>query len=88
MTGHPNRRPIQPPPAGSAADDDRDDACADAIEPHLSRLLARADAAGWARSEALTAILSWTLWKRESTSWTSMMADNLGSSVVTGPRLF
>lgn len=58
MTGHPNRRPIQPPPAGSAADDDRDDACADAIEPHLSRLLARADAAGWARPETLTAILS------------------------------
>ena len=58
MTSHPNRRPIQPPPAGSTADDDRDDACADAIAPHLRRLMARADAAGWARPETLTAILS------------------------------
>jgi len=55
---HPNRGPIQPPPAGSDVSDDRDDTCADAIAPHLHRLIYKASTAGWSEAEILTAILS------------------------------
>lgn len=39
-------------------EDDRDEACADAIEPHIRRLAERADAAGWSQAEVATAILA------------------------------
>ena len=46
------------PPPGSNASEDRDDACADAIEGDLSRLLELATDAGWHRAEVTVAILS------------------------------
>ena len=49
------------PPPGSTSDDDRDDACAEAIEGDLSRLMELALDAGWHRGEVLTAILSLVL---------------------------
>ena len=49
------------PPPGSTSDEDRDDACADAIEGDLSRLMDLALSAGWHRGEVLTAMLSLVL---------------------------
>lgn len=49
------------PPPGSTADEDRDDACADAIEGDLSRLMELATDAGWHRAEVQVAILSLTI---------------------------
>jgi hypothetical protein len=46
------------PPPGSSADDDRDDACQDAIEPELTRIVAMAESAGWHRAEIDTALLA------------------------------
>lgn len=50
-----------PPPNGTTEDDDRDDACYDAIEPELNQLAERAVAAGWSIAEVLTAILAITV---------------------------
>lgn len=49
------------PPPGSTADEDRDDACADAIEGDLSRLVELATDAGWHRAEIVAAMLSLTV---------------------------
>lgn len=46
------------PPPGSTADQDRDDACAEAVEGDLSRLFELATDAGWQRAEVQVAILS------------------------------
>lgn len=46
------------PPPGSSAADDRDDACQDAIEPDLTRIVALAEGAGWHRSEVAAAIIA------------------------------
>lgn len=49
------------PPPGSSANEDRDDACADAMEGDLSRLVELATDAGWNRAEVQVAILSLTV---------------------------
>ena len=49
------------PPPGSSADDDRDDACAEAVEPRLTELVCMAEAAGWHRAEVMVAILALTV---------------------------
>lgn len=49
------------PPPGSLPDDDRDDACADALEGDLSRLVELATDAGWLRAEVSVAIFSLAL---------------------------
>lgn len=49
------------PPPGTTDADDRDDACADAVEGDLSRLVLLATDAGWHRAEVMTAILSLTI---------------------------
>lgn len=46
------------PPPGSTADQDRDDACQDAMEPELTRIVHMAEGAGWHRAEIITAILA------------------------------
>lgn len=46
------------PPPGSTADQDRDAACAEALEPDLTRLVEIAEAAGWERAEIDTALLA------------------------------
>lgn len=46
------------PPPGTTAEQDRDDACADAVEGDLSRLVELATDAGWHRAEVQVAILS------------------------------
>lgn len=45
------------PPPGTTDADDRDDACQDAIEPELTRIVALAEGAGWHRAEIVTAIM-------------------------------
>jgi len=49
------------PPPGSTADDDRDDACAEALEPELTRIVGMAEAAGWHRAEIVVAIMALSL---------------------------
>lgn len=49
---------ISPPPPGTTPEQDRDDACADAVEGDLSRLVELATDAGWHRAEVQVAILS------------------------------
>lgn len=49
------------PPPGSTWTDDRDDACADALERYLSRMVELAESAGWHRAEIDAAILSLTV---------------------------
>ena len=51
---------IAPPPETTDVDD-RDDACADAMEGDLSRLVELATDAGWQRGEVMVAILSLTV---------------------------
>lgn len=49
------------PPPGSTSEQDRDDACAEALEPDLTRLTLLAQAAGWERAEIATAMLALSL---------------------------
>ena len=49
------------PPPGTSDDDDRDDACQDALEPELTRLMQMAVDAGWHPAEITTAILALTV---------------------------
>lgn len=49
------------PPPGTTDADDRDDACQDAIEPELTRIVALAEGAGWHRAEIVTAIFALSL---------------------------
>lgn len=49
------------PPPGSTADQDRDDACAEALEPELTRIVGMAEAAGWQRAEIVVAIIALSL---------------------------
>jgi hypothetical protein len=46
------------PPPGTTDADDRDDACQDAMEPELTRLMILAEGAGWHRAEIMTAIVA------------------------------
>lgn len=46
------------PPPGSSVADDRDDACAEAIEPELTRLVQMAEGAGWHRGEVSVAMIA------------------------------
>ncbi|OUI92548.1 hypothetical protein HK19_01070 [Acetobacter persici] len=52
---------IAPPPASLHPDADRDEPCAEALEPHLDNLLARATQAGWHPAEVVTAVLGWSV---------------------------
>jgi hypothetical protein len=49
------------PPPGTTDADDRDDACQDALEPELTRIVAMAEGAGWHRAEIVTAIFALSL---------------------------
>lgn len=49
------------PPPGTTDHDTRDDACQDAIEPELTRIVALAEAAGWHRAEVVAAIMALSL---------------------------
>lgn len=49
------------PPPGTSADDDRDDACAEAIEPELTRIVGMAEVSGWHRAEIIVAIMALSL---------------------------
>lgn len=46
------------PPAGSTPNDDRDDACYEAIAPSIGAVTAAARDVGWTDAETLTAILA------------------------------
>jgi transcriptional regulator with XRE-family HTH domain len=47
------------PPSSIGPEIDRDDACAEAIDPHLDALAARTEAAGWHPAEVVAAVISW-----------------------------
>lgn len=49
------------PPPGTSADDDRDDACAEALDPELTRIVGMAESAGWHRAEIIVAIMALSL---------------------------
>lgn len=49
------------PPPGTSADDDRDDACAEALEPEMTRIVSMAESAGWHRAEIIVAIMALSL---------------------------
>jgi hypothetical protein len=49
------------PPPGSTSDEDRDEACARAIEPALTELRDRAVAVGWHPAEVAASIMSLTV---------------------------
>lgn len=49
------------PPPGTSDEDDRDDACQDALEPELTRLAQMAVDAGWHPAEVSVAILGLTV---------------------------
>lgn len=49
------------PPPGSTADQDRDDACAEALEPEITRIVHMAESAGWHRAEIITALIALSL---------------------------
>lgn len=61
LAGRPALPPIPAPPPGTTDADDRDDACQDAIEPDLTRLVNLAEDAGWHRAEIATAIVALVL---------------------------
>jgi len=52
---------IAPPPQGSHTSHDRDEPCAEAIEPHLGSLMRRASAVGWTKPEIVAAVLGWAI---------------------------
>ena len=49
------------PPPGSTADQDRDDACAEALEPEITRIVTMAESAGWHHAEIITALIALSL---------------------------
>lgn len=49
------------PPPGSTADQDRDAACAEALEPEITRIVHMAESAGWHRAEIITALIALSL---------------------------
>ncbi len=57
---------VASPPAGSSPDDDRDEACVAALEPHLAQIVERARAVGWNEAEIAAALLALIVeWMRE-----------------------
>jgi hypothetical protein len=50
---------IRRPPSSIGPEIDRNDACADALDPHLDTLAVRAEAAGWHPAEVVAAVISW-----------------------------
>lgn len=52
---------VEPPPASLAVSLDRDAPCGEALEPHLDRLLERADRAGWHPAEVIAATMTWAI---------------------------
>jgi hypothetical protein len=51
---------IPSPPPGTSPNDDRDDACCDALRPAVEAMVAAAADVGWHQAESLTAILAYT----------------------------
>lgn len=52
---------IEPPPVTLHENADRDEPCAQALEPHLDNLLSRASAVGWHPAEVVSAVLGWAV---------------------------
>ena len=65
------------PPPGATADEDRDAACIEAIEPDLTRLRDLAVSVGWHPAEVAAAILSLTLGEIEQSSGPEGLRDIL-----------
>jgi hypothetical protein len=73
---------VTPPPSGSTTEDDRDEACADAIEPHVIRLTTRASAAGWSEAEVVTALLSLVVSEMRSKAGDRATRETLASVIL------
>lgn len=52
---------IEPPPATLRPEDDRDEPCGEALDPHLAALADRAVAAGWLPAEVAVTVLGWAV---------------------------
>jgi len=82
MTSHPNRHHIKPPPSGSTAEDDRDEACVEALAPHIGRLAARATAAGWSEPEIACALLALSVSEMRAMSGDKAARDTLSAAIM------
>lgn len=74
---------IPAPPAGTSPEDDRDDACADAIDAPIAATLAAAEAVGWSRAEALTAGLSIIVTYMRASAGTPATITTLRAAIET-----
>ena len=52
---------IAPPPSTLRPEDDRDEPCGEALDPHLAQMAERAAGAGWTEPEIVTAVLGWVV---------------------------
>ena len=68
------------PPPGTTDADDRDDACQDAIEPELTRIVALAEGAGWHRAEIVTAIFALSLSDIRNAAGDAVALEMLGQA--------
>ncbi len=73
---------MAPPPHGTTADDDRDDACRDAIEPPITALLAAARDVGWHEGEALVAILAASVDRMRESAGTPATIETLRAAIA------
>ena len=72
-----NMLSIAPPPETSV-DDDRDEACREALEPALTELRDRAVSAGWHPAEVAAAIMSLTADEIRANAGDEALADVIG----------
>jgi hypothetical protein len=82
MSSHPNRSFITPPPSGSTAEDERDDACVKALAPHVGRLAERAIAAGWNQPEIATALLALVVSEMRDKAADRAIRETLASAIM------
>ena len=72
---------IAPPPAGSSAENDRDDACRDALEPGMTALLTAAVDVGWHPGEAMVAMLADIIDRMRDSAGDAATAETLQSAL-------
>lgn len=74
---------IAAPPAGTTPDDDRDEACYDALEPGITSLLAAAEDIGWMRVEAQCAGLAALIDDMTATSGLPSTIETLRGAITS-----
>ncbi len=84
MANHPNRNVnhVAPPPTGTSVEDDRDEACVEALEPHVTRLASRAVAAGWSDAEIAAALLALVVSEMRAKAGDAATRQTLASAIM------